>query len=87
MLISFIFKQSFKNKLTNIKVLVLGQDSDYNEQSGCHLLDEGTWRPQPSLKTKKGGAAASLTKNGMMMVTGGSDGKTILSSTEIFTGG
>ena len=88
MLISFIFfKQIFKNKLPNIKILVLGLDSDDISQSSCHLLDEGTWRSQPSLKTKRQDAAASLTKSGNMLVTGGSDGNTFLSSTEIFTGG
>ena len=39
------------------------------------------------MKTKRGGAAASVTENEMVMVTGGSDGNDYLSSTEIFTGG
>ena len=68
--------------------LVLGFDKyKHNTQSGCHLLDEGSWRSQPSLKTNKREAAASLTNSGMMMVTGGENSHTFLSSTEIFTGG
>ena len=39
------------------------------------------------MKTKRGGAAASVTENEMVMVTGGFDGNDYLSSTEIFTGG
>ena len=39
------------------------------------------------MKTKRSGAAASMTEDGMMMVTGGQDGNTQLSSTEIFTDG
>ena len=68
-------------------MLVLDWDSKYVSPSSCHLLDEGTRRPQPSLKTKRIHAAASLTENKMMLVTGGQYGLTYLSSTEIFTGG
>jgi len=69
------------------KIMTCGGRNNYIEQSGCHLLDEGAWRSQPSLKTNWQSAAASLTKNGKMMVTGGWDGNDWLSSTEIFTGG
>ena len=66
---------------------MLGYDRSYDPQSSCHLLDEGTWRSQPSMKTKRSSAAASLTEDGKMMVTGGWDGNSYQSSTEIFSGG
>jgi len=63
-----------------------GKDRNHTPHSACHILTDGTWQPQPSMKTKRCGAAASLTENEMVMVTGGFDANDYLSSTEIFTG-
>ena len=41
----------------------------------------------PDMKHKRDEAAASMTDDDSMMVTGGTDGISWLSSTEIFTGG
>ena len=57
-------------------------------KSSCHLLDEGTWQSQPSMKIKRSFAAASVTESGKMIVTGGCNNENgCLLSTEIFASG
>ena len=56
-------------------------------KSSCHLLDEGTWQSQPSMKIKRSFAAASVTESGKMIVTGGRNENGYLLSTEIFASG
>ena len=53
--------------------------------SSCYSLKEGVWTSQPSMKKKRGFAAASLTERGMF-ITGGTDGS-YHSSTEYLTSG
>ena len=58
---------------------------NYKKMSNCYGLDRDGWKPQADMKYKRIYAAASNVPEGIM-VTGGFDGNTTLSATEIFDG-
>merc|ERR1719474_753293 len=62
--------------------------SGWDTQSSCNLMEKGSWIPQPGMKHRRSGAAASVTNEGGMLVTGGTNEEhVVLSSTEFFKDG
>jgi len=62
--------------------------SGWDTQSSCNMMERGSWIPQPAMKHKRSSAAASITKDGGMLVTGGTNEEHVqLSSTEFFKDG
>ena len=68
---------SLKLKLTGKDGIILS----------CHSLKEAGWVEIGNLEDSRKQAAASVTPDGKMIVTGGSDGDIHLSSTEIYSNG
>ena len=54
-------------------------------QSSCYKLTGGAWVQQASLATARGYSAASMSADGLL-VTGGYDGRSFLSSTKVLSG-
>ena len=54
-------------------------------QRSCYMLINGAWVQQASLTTARHRSATSMSSDGLF-VTGGFDGSSILSSTEVFSG-
>jgi len=59
---------------------------DWDSVPFCYTLEDGKWKVQPSMKTRRYWAAASVTGQGLI-VSGGHSGSGYLNSTEIFTDG
>ena len=60
----------------------------YGTQSTCRTLERGFWTPKPGMKHKRSAAAASIIKEGGMLVTGGQNEEYLdISSTELFKDG
>ena len=71
-------------------MFVVGVDlkSGWDTQSSCNLMERGSWIPQPGMKHRRSGAAASVTNEGGMLVTGGTNKEhVVLSSAEFFKDG
>jgi len=82
---------SLKYAVTGVvkgKLLACGGIDSYGPQSTCSKLEEGFWTPQPGMKHKRSAAAASITKDGGMFVTGGKNEEYLdISSTELYKNG
>ena len=71
-------------------MFILGTDikSFWDTLSSCMKMEKGSWIPQPAMKHKRNAPAASITKDGGMLVTGGTNEEHVrLSSTEFFKDG
>jgi len=58
--------------------VILCGGENYNsrvDEKACHMLKNGGWAREPSLQSARRYAAASLTRSGHMLVTGGLDGQ------------
>jgi len=85
---------SLKHAVTGVvdgKILTCGGvdlNGSWDTQSSCNMMERGSWIPQPGMKHKRSGAAASITKDGGMFVTGGTNKEHVVqSSTEFFKDG
>ena len=67
-------------------IQLLGEN--YNtrvDEKACHMLKNGEWTRAPPLQSARRYAAASLTRSGHMLVTGGYDGQSdrVLQTSEL----